>query len=287
MKHIAIFYSRSMPKFAQILISRFFSLIFHCRISTVFIPIYCRFFQLKKAYLEEFRPASGANNYQSFSDFFKRRLRNPFFLIGAMIWPCEGYVCDWGEFEEKEVTNLKGECLSLPQVFGLNGKEIKDYFFTNIFLHNHNYHRIHSPIDGTVEKIHRIPGGLVFLRPWFYDGKTRSFPALCNERVVIELKDSNQKSWWLALVGGFGVGTISIEPGIFAGSKIETGRELGHFELGSTVCMATPCHLKVDHYLEEIRAGSPLPIERPPIFQPPSIATNSPRAFELDSIDFI
>ena len=100
----------------------------------------------------------------------------------------------------------------------------------------------------------------MFLRPWFYPRECRTFPSIHNERLVIEIQDQAGESWWLALVGGFGVGTIKLPVGIGPQARIRQGQELAFFELGSTVCIAAPKPLLIEQDLQTVSAGDPMPI---------------------------
>jgi hypothetical protein len=56
-------------------------------------------------------------------------------------------------------------------------------------------------------------------------------------------------------VGGFGVDTIKLNSNTFLNSEMKLGEELGWFELGSTVCMATPVAISVEKYLQAVHVG--------------------------------
>ena len=131
-------------------------------------------------------------------------------------------------------------------IFGQGGENIPDnYYFSNVFLHNRDYHRIHSPINGIISRIEHIPGDLVMLRPWIY-ANDPSHPALRNERVNVDITDKNGKIWYLSIVGGPAVGTIELNEKTQLNSKITAGEELATFLLGSTCCMASPIALNKD-----------------------------------------
>lgn len=258
LKFFANFIWIHTPHIFQKEFSRIFSVIFHWRISQYFIKPYCFIFDLKKDYLNQFMPASNNEAYKSYSDFFRRRLKLPPILESNTIWPCEGYLCDWGSFHEKQNSLIKGQRLDLNSVFKSEKSQTKNHFFLNVFLHNHNYHRVHSPISGTITNITRIPGDLIFLRPWFYQRKEVSYPAIRNERVVFEITDHEQRPWYLAMVGGFGVGTIELLSGILNGKSVSVGQEIAKFNLGSTVCLASPVPVLNNKFLAEVKVGQKL-----------------------------
>jgi phosphatidylserine decarboxylase len=239
-------------------VSTVFATFFKFRFSRYFIFPYGMMFGLSSEYLAQFKSYSENAKYSSFSDFFERRYKTFPTLTSKQIFPCEGYVCDWGSFSDKNSTSVKSQQIDLNTIFLSSQQLTKNYFFTNIFLHNHNYHRIHAPIAGTVLSVRRVPGVLNFLRPWFYERSDISFPAFRNERVIFEIADSDNKIWYVAMVGGFGVGTIELSVNTKVGAGVALGQELAMFKLGSTVCIASPDFLNIEKYLMPVKVGDPL-----------------------------
>ncbi len=191
-------------------------------------------------YLTKFNPPAGKYGFESFQDFFIREFKERPENSSPWVWPCEGLLCEEGKISELVAARIKSDRRSIHTVFGLEEDEIpSDYSFTNVFLHNKNYHRIHAPIDGTITRIQHIPGDLVVLRPWIYK-QNPSLPAFRNERYNIDITDKQGKTWYLSIVGGPAVGTIELHPKVRVGSKIEKLHQLGLFYLGSTCCMAAP-----------------------------------------------
>jgi phosphatidylserine decarboxylase len=238
-----------------------FSRIFDWKLSRLLIIPSCLMFGMDSDYLDQFEAESGKPSYVSYSDFFKRKYKAAPEFITSAGWPCEGYVCDWGSFRDKEITRVKGQPIRPDRIFTNSSPNFQDHYFVNIFLHNHNYHRIHSPTDGIIRSITHLDGDLIFLRPWFYPRHRTSVPALRNERVTIEFDDRNFKTWHLTFVGGFGVGTIELIPTLKVGSSISQGQELGHFRLGSTVCLASPYPIQIEQYLQRISVGQPMALK--------------------------
>ena len=121
------------------------------------------------------------------------------------------------------------------------GEEIPDeHYFCNIFLHNNDYHRIHCPVNGTVEECERIEGELVVLRPWIHKDAP-SLPAFRNERVNLRIREKgSERPWFLSIVGGPAVAGIRMHERTEKGDAFTAGEELGTFLLGSTLCMAAP-----------------------------------------------
>ncbi|MEP3210024.1 MAG: phosphatidylserine decarboxylase [Maribacter sp.] len=193
-----------------------------------------------KNYLDNFRPPHGKNEFENFQDFFTREFRRLPYNASSYVWPCEGLLCDMGYVHPEVVSRVKSDTRRVHTIFQLEERNIpKDYFFTNVFLHNKNYHRIHAPVTGTVSRIQHVPGDLVILRPWIYK-KDPSLPALRNERYNIDIIDYEGRTWYLSIVGGPAVGTIALPKKLVRGAQVAKLEEIALFYLGSTCCMAAP-----------------------------------------------
>ena len=195
-------------------------------------------------YLNKFKPPLGKQTYECFQDFFTREFAEEPDISSDSVAPAEGLVCDKQSFFSEKVTNIKGENIGLRSVFGSSSLEIpNNYFFTNIYLSNRNYHHIHAPISGTITKIEKIDGDLIVLRPWYYH-QNPSKPALINERVNINIKSEDDLTWYLSIVGGPVVNSIILPEDISIGTQVSIGQKLASFELGSTCCIASPLKIK-------------------------------------------
>ncbi len=191
-------------------------------------------------YLDKFVPPKGKNDFESFQDFFTREFKKLPQNVSPWVWPCEGLLCEEGKVDAIQVAHIKSNKRNVNTVFGLEDNTIpSNYTFTNVFLHNKNYHRIHAPIDGTITRIEHVPGDLVVLRPWIYK-QNPSLPAFRNERYNVDITDTQGRTWYLSIVGGPAVGTIALDPKVKLGAKIDKLHQLGLFYLGSTCCMAAP-----------------------------------------------
>ena len=234
-----LFWNRIPPVLKKILM-RIYTQFYDTSWSRHIIPYYCKVHYQDPDYLTQFVPSSGEESYQSFQDFFARRFRQSPQIRSQAIWPCEGILCELGQVDKLSLVTVKGEKRQLRTIFGANGNAIPDdYHFSDIFLHNMHYHRIHAPVAGTVARIEHIPGDLQILRPWFYP-QDPSYPALTNERVNVDLQTPEGQTWYLSIVGGPAVGAIVMAGGIQVGSEVQVGEELATFLLGSTCCIASP-----------------------------------------------
>ena len=256
-KYFAIAVWNKLPANLQKQISLVWSKFYKLKLSTFLIRSFCDRYGINDQQLNLYQPASGKSDYTSFQDFFTRKLKFPM-QVASEKWisPCQGFVCENGLVSEFSQVEVKGRKFSIQDIFDdVNNKISGSYSFMNIFLHNHNYHRFHSPVTGTVKQIKNISGQLNFLRPWFYEKKKVSSPSFVNERCIVEIQDDLKQSWFLSFVGGMGVGHIKLSDQLKLGALIQSGDELGYFLLGSTCCLATPVKTKKFTYLQKIEVG--------------------------------
>ncbi|MEQ8573726.1 MAG: phosphatidylserine decarboxylase [Fulvivirga sp.] len=230
----------NLPSPIQRNISKLYANIYNKSFTKYIIKPYCKFNRLNEEYLNQFVSESGSEYYASFQDFFTRVFNKPLDITTDYIWPCEGLLCDYGTVQSFDTVNIKGDHKNIKSIFGAPGNDIDDnYNFSNVFLHNNNYHRIHAPTNLVVEEIEHILGDLVMLRPWRYK-EAPSLPAMRNERVNLKLVDEKNRFWYLSIVGGPAVGTIQLRPSVRPGYQLSIGEEIGKFLLGSTCCMVSP-----------------------------------------------
>ncbi|UJH67276.1 phosphatidylserine decarboxylase [Allomuricauda sp. SCSIO 65647] len=230
----------ALPSHLQRKISTAYTTLYQKRFSKYIISPYLWLNYSDKTYLDKFKPPMGKEAYDNFQDFFTREFKvmpdNP----SPWVWPCEGLLCDMGHVDGLQESKVKSDTRRIDVIFGVEKDLIpKEHVFTNVFLHNKNYHRIHSPISGTISRIQHVPGDLVVLRPWIYK-QNPSLPAFRNERYNIDITDEMGRVWYLSIVGGPAVGTIELGKNIKVGSTVEKLQELSIFYLGSTCCMAAP-----------------------------------------------
>nr|WP_298789639.1 phosphatidylserine decarboxylase [uncultured Allomuricauda sp.] len=247
----------NIPSNLQRSISAWYTSFYNKPISKKIIEPYVRINYSDKNYLEKFKPPNGKTDFECFQDFFIREFKALPRVESPYVWPCEGLLCDEERIDNLRLVCIKSDIRTVAAVFGIGDRKIpKDYTFTNVFLHNKNYHRIHSPINGTISRIQHLPGDLVVLRPWIYK-ENPSLPAFRNERYNIDILDENGKTWYLSIVGGPAVGTIALAKNIAVGSKVSKLQELSLFYLGSTCCMAAPISPRYHNKNTFVEVGVP------------------------------
>lgn len=245
----------NLPSHVQRWISKLYASVYDRSFTKYVIKPYCKLNYKDSSYLDQFQSESGNTEYNSFQDFFTRVYKNPPVFRSDFIWPCEGLLCDYGRVNELDKINVKGDKRTVRAIFGKFGSLIRDnHYFSNVFLHNNNYHRIHSPARLTLMGVEHIRGDLVLLRPWVYKHDP-SLPALRNERVNLHLQDEKKRDWFISIVGGPAVGTIVLNKKTQPGYQFDIGEELGKFLLGSTCCMTSPVKMTGSHLGDTVYMG--------------------------------
>ena len=239
-KCLSVHFWGSLPSTIQRKISSYYAGVYNKPVTKHIIAPYVRFYYNDPNYLDNFYPPEGKSEFDSFQDFFIRRFKKLPVNGSPWVWPCEGLLCDLGNVSELGTTKVKSDLRTVETIFGVEKGGIPpNYNFTNVFLHNKNYHRIHAPISGIITRIQHIPGDLIILRPWIYKDNP-SLPAFRNERYNIDVTDDRGRIWYMSVVGGPAVGTIKLANSVEVGASVKKLDELALFFLGSTCCMAAP-----------------------------------------------
>ncbi|AGF46903.1 phosphatidylserine decarboxylase [Candidatus Kinetoplastibacterium desouzaii TCC079E] len=199
--------------------------------------------------------------YISFNDFFTRPLSNVHYRLNEqqykeniLISPADGLINEYGYISNGTLIQAKSHIYSVYNLLGNNLEDSNKFnkgSFINIYLSPRNYHRVHMPLDGLLEKIIHIPGKLFSVNPFI----AKKIPNLYarNERVVC-LFETISGSMAVILVGSMIVSSIeTVWTGMINSnvpiSNIHTfnintikhplflkkGEELGKFRIGSTV----------------------------------------------------
>lgn len=230
----------NVPSPIQRKISKVYADLYTTSFSKYLIKPYIHLNYSDKNYLDKFCPPNKKVGFETFQDFFIRQFKTLPSTTDNWAWPCEGLLCEEDWVANMKIANVKGDFRRVETIFGLKVGEIPpEYSFTNVFLHNKNYHRIHAPVMGKITRIQHIAGDLVVLRPWIYK-QNPSLPAFRNERINIDITDDDDQVWHLSIIGGPAVGTIELHEKIKLGDQVHKTDELAVFYLGSTCCMAAP-----------------------------------------------
>ncbi len=213
--------------------------------------------QLGKAVIELYRRAyrvsldecEQTEGFESFDAFFTRRLRQGTRPIegnaAAIVAPCDGRVDSIGRVDGASRFLVKGNEYTAVDLLGSesDAASIAGGAFSIIYLSPRDYHRVHTPVDGTLEVVRSLPGD-------FYPVNeigTKYIPKLfaVNRRVSMKFS-SPFGNVFVVMVAAMVVGRITVS-GIDAADvplgdhlqnlPMKRGAELGVFHLGSTVVL--------------------------------------------------
>jgi phosphatidylserine decarboxylase len=206
-------------------------------------------------------------SYKNLDEFFIRALKpeaRPLDTQDVLI-PADGKLILQGVFEEQTEVEIKGLQYHLSQLFG--GHSSHEYFkkgtYSVIYLSPSDYHCVHSPIAGTIERSIHIAGYLRTVAPGMSLSLDKTF--IENERVISILKTDNQTRIAVIMVGAVNVGSIEmcylsrqqqpkynifqhrgiqsdkapIEDSTDEPKRFDKGQLLGKFHMGSTVIVCT------------------------------------------------
>ncbi len=208
---------------------------------------------------EAAEPDIGA--YPSFNAFFTRALRADARPLAAadFVCPVDGAISQLGAIDGDRIFQAKGHSYTCAALLA-GDKEAAAQFhggsFATIYLSPRDYHRIHMPCDGRLQRMVYVPGDLFSVNPTTARGVPGLFAR--NERVVCHFATPHGPMV-LVLVGATIVGSMATvwhgfvnpprRPQVSTwhyGSEdapapfLRQGAEMGRFLLGSTVVLLWP-----------------------------------------------
>ena len=241
-------------------------------IKDLLIGLFCYFY---KPNLEESEEVD-IKRYKSFNAFFTRKLKPESRPINpdknTITSPVDGMVMQLGKIEKETLIQAKGIKYNVGDLIKDKtlAKTFRNGFFITIYLAPKNYHRIHSPFNGTIKETRYLEGNLYSVN----FQSTRKIQSLYNnnERTFCYVKSDNFY-YGLVSVGAAMVGSIvpfwnretkpkrrnlvnlwneGPEEDLKAVSK---GQELSYFQMGSTVILLLPSDIETDkNFLYESKA---------------------------------
>lgn len=194
--------------------------------------------------------------YACFNDFFTRALEPGARPLpddpAALASPVDGTLSALGPITDGRLIQAKGRDFSLLELIGGDETDAAPFrggSFATIYLSPRDYHRIHMPVAGRLQRSVYVPGRLFTVAPHAVRAVPRLFAR--NERLVA-LFDTDSGPLAVILVGALFVACIEtvwegvvtpphrqrIRPRNFDGGlTLARGDELGRFNMGSTVIL--------------------------------------------------
>jgi phosphatidylserine decarboxylase len=196
--------------------------------------------------------------YRSFNEFFTRPLKPGARPLADAAWICpvDGAISQFGAIDGDRIFQAKGHHYTTAALVGGDealARRFHGGHFATLYLSPRDYHRIHMPADGRLQRMIHVPGALFSVNPTTARGVPGLFAR--NERVVCVFEGSTGP-FVMALVGATIVGSMATvwhgvvnppRPGhvrewTYADPPValSQGDEMGRFLLGSTVVMLFP-----------------------------------------------
>ena len=204
--------------------------------------------------------SSNLDDYPTFNSFFTRQLKPGSRPIAAdcVVAPADGAISQLGDIRGDTIFQAKGYDYSLSALLG-GATDLANSFqngkFATIYLAPKDYHRVHTPLGGTLRETIYVPGQLFSVSQQTANGIPNLFTR--NERLICIIDTAvgpmavifvgamlvgNIVTAWDARPASKTVQRVSYPQGNTAAPTFNTGDELGYFTMGSTVILLFPDH---------------------------------------------
>ncbi len=174
------------------------------------------------------------SDFENFNAFFTRELAPGVRPIdpdpASFIAPSDGKISQCGRLTNDRILQAKGQHYSLRNLLGgdSSARSFINGFFHTIYLSPRDYHRVHMPMSGHLQRMIHIPGRVFSVAPY----TVRRVPGLFtrNER-VISLFETSHGPMAIILVGAMLVSSMEttwagvIRPPGANGSRRATGAD--------------------------------------------------------------
>lgn len=180
----------------------------------------------------------GITEYTSLNEFFTRRLKAGVRPIdsdeSSLISPVDARIMSMGKVEADRLLNIKGQDYSVRELLHDNARMSKyqNGFFFVLYLSPTDYHRIHSPVTGTIMEKEHVAGKVypVHEKSLLHISKVLSR----NERLTTFIEHGYGEVA-VVKVGAMNVSSIQYVDAL--PNQLIRGDELAYFEFGSTVVL--------------------------------------------------
>ena len=200
-------------------------------------------------------------DFENFNAFFTRELSDGARPIdpdpSTFVSPTDGKISQCGRLTSGRMLQAKGQHYSLRSLLA-NDPSASDFingFFHTIYLSPRDYHRVHMPVDGQLQRMIHVPGRAFSVAPYAVRRVRGLFAR--NER-VISLFNTSHGPMAVILVGAMLVSSMEttwsgvvtpprakrVTTGDWSRQDIhlKKGQEMGRFNMGSTVILLLPAN---------------------------------------------
>jgi phosphatidylserine decarboxylase len=177
------------------------------------------------------------SEYQSFNDFFARKLKPDFRPIAkdpqAVACPGDGRLLVFPRIDDATLSYVKWAPIKLFDLFNESQSLVERYRDGScgiLRLCPSDYHRFHFPVSGKVGITKTVPGLLHSVSPYALESKISVY--CMNKRTICSLESDDFGSVLLMEVGALFVGSIvqTYRPGM----HVARGDEKGYFKFGGS-----------------------------------------------------
>jgi phosphatidylserine decarboxylase len=215
------------------------------------------------------------SEFATFNEFFTRELADGARPVDSdplsYVSPSDGTISQCGRITNDRILQAKGHHYTIRSLLANDPSSaaFMNGFFHTLYLSPRDYHRVHMPFAGHLQRMIHVPGRAFSVSP----ATVRAVPNLFarNERVV-SIFETSHGSMALVLVGAMLVSSMeTVWSGVVTpprGRKIvhgdwsrrdirlDKGQEMGRFNMGSTVIVLLPPGAVSS--LEPLEAGDPV-----------------------------
>ena len=207
-------------------------------VSRRFIPSFARMYGIQ---IHEAEKPIG--EYGTLNEFFTRRLKDGARVIdtdpATLVSPVDALITGAGPVKSGTIFNIKGQDYTIEELLNRSPRTasyVGGYCLV-LYLSPTDYHRIHTPVSGTVVEREHIPGKVYPVNEFGLRHMKRVLSR--NERLTTYIRHGGGEVA-VVKVGAMNVSSIKyVEP---LTKNVEKGQELAYFEFGSTVVLLTEDH---------------------------------------------
>ena len=201
-------------------------------------------------------------SYPDFNTFFTRALAPGARPLEsgprAIVSPADGTVAEAGSTHGRQVVRAKSRDYTLEALFGGDesaAAEFEGGRFATIYLSPRDYHRVHMPLTGRLRSMVYVPGELFSVNPGTVDAIGGLFAPQRARRLVLRHRSRAAggnagrrglrgciEQVWRGVVTPPRRREAVVERYDDAGIVLEQGREMGRFNMGSTVILILANH---------------------------------------------
>lgn len=180
------------------------------------------------------------HEYESLNAFFTRKLKPGLRPLDpdpkSMLSPVDAMITGMGPIKSGQILNVKGQDYTIEDLLNRSPRTMNytHGFFFVLYLSPTDYHRIHSPVTGTILEKEHVAGKVYPVNEF---GLRNMKKVLSRNERLITIMQTEAGEVAVVKVGALNVSSIQyISP---LPDRLQRGDDLAYFEFGSTVVLLT------------------------------------------------